>query len=141
MAEQATNGSVLSERSVADLLKQLSDQTTRLARQELELAKVELITKGKRTGIGAGLLGTAGVLGLGALGALIATAILALSLVVAGWLAALIIAGVCGGLAGIMALAGKVSLAKGGPPVPEQTLLTVRQDVEVAQERAKAGRR
>ena len=40
----------LSDRSVADLLKQASDQTSTLVRQELELAKAELTTKGKQVG-------------------------------------------------------------------------------------------
>ena len=41
-----------SEPSIAELVKQLSEQTTRLARQEVELAKAELAVKGKRAGIG-----------------------------------------------------------------------------------------
>src|SRR5438477_371241 len=48
------------EPSVAELVKQLSEQTSTLARQEIELAKVELAEKGKRAGIGAGMFGGAG---------------------------------------------------------------------------------
>src|SRR5437763_90289 len=40
-------GAGASERSVAELVKQLSDQTSRLARQEVALAKAELELKGK----------------------------------------------------------------------------------------------
>jgi Putative Actinobacterial Holin-X, holin superfamily III len=43
-----------SEASVAELVQQLSEQTSRLARHEVELAKAELAIKGKRTGFGAG---------------------------------------------------------------------------------------
>ena len=63
------------EASAAELVKQLSEQTSRLVRQEVELAKAELSVKGKRAGIGAGMFGTAGLLGLYALGALIAAAV------------------------------------------------------------------
>lgn len=141
MAEHNGNGAALSERSVADLLKQLSDQTATLVRQELELAKVELTAKGKQAGIGAGLFGAAGMLGFYAVGALVAAAILALSLAVTGWLAALIVAAVIGAGAGILALGGKNRVSRGVPPVPEQTVETVREDVQVARESVREGRR
>ena len=77
----------LGDRSVADLLRQASDQTATLVRQELELAKAELTVKGKRVGLGAGMFGGAGLFGVYALGALTAAIILALSLAMTGWLA------------------------------------------------------
>ena len=40
----------LRDRSLGELLKQLSEQTTRLVHQELELAKAELTQKGKQAG-------------------------------------------------------------------------------------------
>jgi uncharacterized membrane protein YqjE len=134
---QATPG----ELSVPELMRQLSDQTATLVRQELELAKAELAVKGKRAGVGAGMFGAAGVFGLYALGALTATVILALSLAMKGWLAALIVTVVYGAIAGVLALAGKSNVSKGVPPVPEQTVETVREDVQVAKQRAKEGRR
>src|ERR1700744_2911031 len=97
----------LSERSVAELLKQASDQTVILVRQELDLAKAELAVKGKQVGFGAGMFGGAGVLGVYAFGALTAAIILALGLIVTGWLAALIIAVGYGVIAGGLALQGK----------------------------------
>ena len=89
-----------SDLPVADLLRQLSDQTTTLIRQELDLAKAELTEKGKAAGIGAGMFGAAGLIGLFALGAVTAGAVLALSLAMKGWLAALIVAAVYGAVAG-----------------------------------------
>ena len=47
----------LRDRSLGELLKQLSEQTTRLVHQELELAKAELTQKGKQAGMGAGMFG------------------------------------------------------------------------------------
>lgn len=141
MTEDDTSQAALGELSVPELMRQLSDQTATLVRQELELAKAELTGKGKRAGVGAGMFGAAGVFGLYALGALTATVILALSLAMKGWLAALIVTVVYGVIAGVLALAGKSNVSKGLPPVPEQTVETVREDVEVAKQRAKEGRR
>jgi hypothetical protein len=141
VTEDDRNHAALTELSVPELMRQLSDQTATLVRQELELAKAELTAKGKRAGIGAGMFGAAGVFGLYALGALTAAAILALGLAVAGWLAALIVAVVYGAVAGGLALSGKSNVQRGVPPVPEQTVQTVREDVAVAKQRAKEGRR
>jgi MFS family permease len=126
--------------SAAELMRQLSDQTATLVRQELELAKAELTEKGKRAGVGAGMFGAAGVVGLYALGALIAAVILALSLAMSGWLAALIVTVVLAAVAGGLALTGRSNLQRGVPPVPEQTVETVREDVELTKQRAREGR-
>jgi hypothetical protein len=140
VTEHDRSQGALTELSVPELMRQLSEQTATLVRQELELAKAELTVKGKRVGIGAGMFGAAGVLGLFAVGALTAAVILVLSLAMAGWLAALIVAVVYGGIAGALALSGKSNVQRGVPPVPEQTVETVREDVEVAKQRAKEGR-
>jgi hypothetical protein len=140
VTEDNRSQAALTERSVPELMRQLSEQTATLVRQELELAKAELTVKGKRAGIGAGMFGAAGVFGLYAVGALTAAVILALSLAMTGWLAALIVAVVYGAVAGGLALSGKSNVQRGVPPVPEQTVETVREDLEVAKQRAKEGR-
>jgi MFS family permease len=129
-----------SEASVAALVKQFSEQTSRLARQEVELAKAELAIKSKRAGIGAGMFGGAAMFGFYALGALVATAILALGTALAGWLAALIVAAVLGVVAGGLALQGKSKVQQATPPVPEQATESVKEDVQWAKTRAQAGR-
>lgn len=129
-----------SEASLAELVKQLSEQTSRLARQEVELAKSELTVKGKRAGIGAGMFGGAGAVGFYAIGALIAAAILGLATAVDGWLAALIVAAVLGAVAGVLALQGKAKVQQAVPPVPEQASESVREDVQWAKTRAQAAR-
>jgi hypothetical protein len=130
-----------SDRSIADLLTQLSEQTTTLVRQELDLAKAELSVKGKKAGLGAGMFGSAGVFGLYAVGALTACLILALSEAMDGWLAALIITVIYGAIAGVLALTGKNKVQEGAPPVPEQTVESVKEDVQWTKQRAKEGRR
>ena len=127
--------------SAAELVKQLSEQTSRLVRQEVELAKVELSEKGKRAGIGAGMFGGAGLFGLYALGALTAAAIAALATAVATWLAALIVAAVWAAVAGVMALTGKKKVQQAVPPVPEDTVESVKEDVQWTKARAQQGRR
>ncbi len=142
MASTAEQGSSHgSEASVAELIKQLSEQSSRLARQEVELAKAELAIKGKRAGIGAGMFGGAGVAGFYGLGALIAAAVLALATAVAAWLAALIVAAVLAAVAAVLALQGKSKVAQATPPVPEQAAESVKEDVQWAKSRAQSGRR
>ena len=130
-----------SESSIAELVKQLSEQTSTLARQEAELAKAELAVKGKRAGQGAGMLGGAGLFGLYALGALTAAAILGLATAIAGWLAALIVAAVYAAIAGVLALTGRNKVTAATPPVPEQATESVKEDVRWAKSRAQAGRK
>jgi hypothetical protein len=124
------------ELPVAELLKQLSEQTATLVRQELALAKVELTAKGKKAGLGLGMFGGAGALGFYALGAITACLILALSTVLEGWLAALIVALLYGAVAGGLALTGKNKVREGVPPVPEQTLDSVKEDIAWTKQRA-----
>jgi hypothetical protein len=126
--------------SVADLVRQLSEQTSRLARQEVELAKLELAAKGKRAGIGAGMFGGAGALGVYALGALVTAAILGLATAVSAWLAAIIVAVALGAFAGALALAGKAKVRGATPPIPEQATESVKEDVQWAKTRAQMAR-
>ena len=118
--------------STAELLKRLSDQTVTLVRQELELAKAEVSEKGKQAGLGAGILGGAGRFGLLALGALTACLIMALDTGMEGWLAALIVTAVYAAIAGVLALTGKNKVREAAPAVPEETVETVKEDVEWA---------
>jgi uncharacterized membrane protein YqjE len=131
----------LGDRSTAELLKRLSDETTTLVKQEVELAKAELQEKGKRAGVGAGMFGGAGLFGVGAFAALTACVIAALDLAMPLWLAALIVAVVYAAVAGVLALTGKKKVKEATPPVPEQARESVKEDVEWAKTRARSGRR
>jgi uncharacterized membrane protein YqjE len=130
----------LRDRSLGELLKQLSQETTQLVHQELELAKAELSQKGKQAGTGAGLLGGAGALGLAALGALTACFIVALDAVMPAWLAALIVAVVYGVIAFVLVRQGQARIRRATPPVPEQTIETVKEDVEWAKTQMRSDR-
>jgi uncharacterized membrane protein YqjE len=127
--------------SVAELVRQLSEQTTRLVRDEVELAKAELERKAKHAGVGAGMFGGAGLFGLYALGALTATLILALSTAVAGWLAALIVTVAYAAIAGALALTGKGRVQRATPPVPEEAVESTKEDIEWTKKRISEARR
>jgi nitrate/nitrite transporter NarK len=129
-----------SEASLAELIKQLSEQSSRLARQEVELAKAEMAYKGKRAGIGAGMFGGAGVFGFYGLGALIAAAILVLATAITAWLAALIVAVVLAAIAGVLALQAKSKVQQATPPVPEEATESVKEDVQWAKTKAQQAR-
>jgi uncharacterized membrane protein YqjE len=126
--------------SISELIQQLGEQTSRLARQEVELAKAEMTIKGKRLGIGAGAFGGAGLVALFGLGALTAAVILLLDTTMSPWLAALIVAVVYLAVAGALALVGKSKVESATPPVPERAVASVKQDVEQTKLRAKEGR-
>ena len=140
MAER-DGGSALEERSTGELVGQLTDQTKRLVQQEMELAKAELSAKGKKAGLGAGMFGGAGLFGLFAFAALTAALIGALDTAMPFWLAALAVALLYGAIAGVLALTGKKKVTEATPPVPEQTVETVKEDVAWTKQRAQAGRR
>src|SRR5918994_139278 len=125
------------QRSLAELTKQLTEQTTALARKEVELAKAEMSLKAKRLGFGAGAFGGAGLIGVLALGALTAAAILGLAEAVDTWLAALIVAVVYAAVAGALALIGRGRVQAGTPPLPERAIDSSKQDVEAAKRSAK----
>lgn len=121
------------EASVGELLTRLSEQTSRLVRDELALAQVELKNTAQQAGKGAGLLSGAGVLALYGLGAAIATAIIALGLVLPLWLSGLIVTAVLFVAAGVAGLLGKKEVQQVSP-TPQRTVENVARDVEQVQE-------
>lgn len=120
----------LRDRGVGELVRELSSQMSTLARQELELAKAEMAEKGKQAGIGAGMFGGAAVAALAMLGALTATLILAIAVALPAWAAALIVTLLWGAVAGGLALLGRAKVSETGKPVPEETVATVKEDVQ-----------
>jgi hypothetical protein len=121
------------DRSAGDLVKDLSEQVSRLVRDELRLAQLELTRKGKRAGIGMSMAGGAGLIAMYGLGALVACAVIALALVLAaliGGLGLLLIAGA-------LALLSKRQLQRAAPPVPARAAGSVKADIEEIRERAR----
>ena len=129
----------LREQSMGELFKKLSDDMSTLVRQELRLAQAEMTEKGKRAGIGAGMFGGAGFLGVMAFATLTACIIAALAKGMDVWLAALIVTVVYAAGAGLLALRGKERIQTATPVVPEQTVETVKEDVQWAKTQLPSG--
>lgn len=134
-------GGELRSQSTGELVKQLSEQTTTLVRQEIELAKAELSEKGKKMGEGAGMFGGAALLGLLALGTLTALIISLLDKAMDFSLAALLVTLAYAALAGAIAMSGRERLKRGLPATPEQTVETVKEDVQWAKSQSRSVRR
>jgi hypothetical protein len=131
----------LRERSLGELFGKLSNETSTLIRQEMALARAELTEKGKEAGKGAGLFGGAGAVGLLGAGAITAGIILLLDLAIAAWLAAIIVGLIYVAVAAFLGLKGRDRIQAATPPVPEQTVDTVKEDVEWAKTRAQSAQR
>ncbi len=113
----------------------VSEQLSVLVRDELKLAQLEMTGKGKQAAVGAGMFGASGLVAVYAVGCLLACAIIAISGVVAAWLAALIVGAALLAAAAGAALIGKRRLQRATPPVPEETMASVKADVEEIKER------
>jgi hypothetical protein len=139
-ATEATPDRDTRERSTGELVGQLSEQISRLVRDEARLAWREVHRKGTRAGVGAGLFGVAGVLALYGGGAVVAGLVLALALVLPAWAAGLVLGGAILLVAGITALVGRGQLRRAAPPVPDRAVASVREDLEVIRQHARGDR-
>ena len=117
------------ESTLGALVNQLTTQIPELVRSEIRLAQAEVTEKGKRAGIGIGMFSVAGLLAFFGLATLIATAVLALALVMDGWLAALIVAVLLFAVAGIAGLMGKNKVDQATPMKPERAVEGVKDDI------------
>ena len=129
----------LREQPLGELFKKLSDDLSTLVRQELKLAQAEMTEKGKKAGLGVGMFGAAGIIGLLALTTLTACFVALLATAMDVWIAALIVTVVYGAVAGVLAITGKQRVSEATPPVPEQTVETVKEDVQWAKTKLPSG--
>jgi Flp pilus assembly protein TadB len=125
-----------SELGTAELIQHASQQLADLMRAELRLAATEAKDKGKQAGVGAGLLGSAGLAAGYGVAALVAAVIAALALVLPVWAAALIVAAISLAVAAGLAITGRKRVAHNVPPMPEQALDSAKQDITEIKERA-----
>jgi Putative Actinobacterial Holin-X, holin superfamily III len=127
------------DRSIGDLLRDLSNDTATLVRQEMQLARAELAERAKPVGVSAASFGGTALLGFGAFGAATACLIAALALAIPTWAAALIVAAIYGIVAYVLMLNGKKKLAEAQPPLIPQTTQTVKDDISWAKTQVKSG--
>ena len=131
----------LRERPIGEVAKSLTSDLSLLLRQEIDLAKAEMAEKGRTAVPGLGMFGGAGIVGLCAAGALTAFLILVLSTFLPDWAAALVVGAVLATVAYVLVQQGKERVADAGAPVPEQTIETMKEDVEWAKTRASSARK
>ena len=141
MATRNETGNELRERPLGEVAKELTSDLSLLVRQEIELAKAEMAQKGRTAAPGLGMFGGAGIAALCAAGAITAFLVLVFSLFLPGWAAALIVGTVLAAVAYVLVKQGKERVAEAGKPVPEQTIETVKEDVEWAKTRASSARK
>jgi len=140
MSSAAPVGSAPRKKSVFALIADIPTLVTDLVQREIELVKTEVITKLKALGAGAGVLAGAGLVLLAMLGVLLTAAIFALTLTgLPGWAAALIVAGVLLIIAVILGLIGYRILKKGIPPVPTESIESIKRDIRAIKGIGKRG--
>jgi hypothetical protein len=116
----------LAQASVGELVAQLSEDASRLVRQEIALARTEVRQEAATAGKGAGLLAAAGMVSMVVLILLSLAAARALSEVMDLAWAYLIVAVVWAVVAAVLASAGRGLLQRANPK-PERTVATVRE--------------
>ncbi|HIV57479.1 MAG TPA: phage holin family protein [Candidatus Stackebrandtia faecavium] len=124
------------EQSTAALMRQASEQIAHLIRDEMRLLRIEMNEKRKRATKGASMLGAAAVIVLYAVTVLLAAAVFGLGTVLPMWLSALIIGGAMLVIAVVLLLIGKSSLKKAVPPMPKDTMDSLKNDIAAVRERA-----
>lgn len=141
MATPTDNANELRERPLGEVARDLTGDLSLLVRQEIELAKAEMAEKGRTAAPGLGMFGGAAAVGLCTAGAMTAFLVLVFSLFLPAWSAALLVTVLLGATAYLLLRQGKQRLADAGKPIPEQTIETVKEDVEWAKTRASSARR
>ena len=141
MAVREPHPADLRAQPISEVVKTLSEEASTLIRQELNLAKAELAQKAKNAGVGLGLMGAAYVFLRLTIATATAAAILALAIPLPAWAAALIVTILWLVIALVLILLGRSRLKRGLPPVPQQTIETVKEDVEWLKSRTRSARR
>jgi VIT1/CCC1 family predicted Fe2+/Mn2+ transporter len=141
MATENEQQNELRERPMGEVAKSLTADLSLLVHQEIELAKAEMTEKGRTAAPGLGMFGGAGIVALCAAGALTAFLVLVFALFLPEWASALIVGAALAAVAFVLVRQGKERVAEAGKPVPEQTIETVKEDVEWAKTRASSARR
>lgn len=114
---------------VSDLIRSLVADLVSLARHEADLVKIELKHKASTAGVAAGLIAVAALVGFFGVATLIATAVLALAIVLPAWAAALIVGVVLMVAAAALILAGRARIRAATPFTPKRSLDAAQEDI------------
>jgi uncharacterized membrane protein YqjE len=124
------------QRSVPELLDDIASNLTQIVQAEFRLAKSELREGAEEVALPGAALAAGLALAFYGLGFLLLAAVYALSLVMAGWLATLIVGGALAVAAGILISAGTTKLKRVNL-TPYKTIRTIEEDVQWAKQRIK----
>lgn len=124
------------EKSTAELVRDLTDQMGRLARTEVTLAVREMKGKARHAGVGAAFAGAGGVFAFYGGGVLVAACVLLLALALPAWAAALIVAGALFVIAGVAMLVARKQL-KQSAPMPSPAVESAKEDIQAVKEARK----
>jgi uncharacterized membrane protein YqjE len=124
------------DKSTAELVRDLTDQMSRLARTEVTLAVREMKSKAKHAGVGAAFAGAGGLFAFYGGGVLVAACVLLLALALPAWAAALIVAAVLFAIAGIAVLMARKQL-KQSAPMPSPAVESAKEDIHAVKEATK----
>ncbi|HEY8912393.1 phage holin family protein [Lacisediminihabitans sp.] len=116
-------------RSLFALIADLPRLLAELVKDELEQLKQEMLAKLRHAGVGVGLFVAAGLFAFFLMAVLIAAAILGLAVVLPGWAAALVVAGLLLVIVAILVGIGVAQVKQGMPPAPTETITSVKKDV------------
>ena len=117
------------QRSVPEILEDIASNLTEIVQAEFRLAKTELKEGAEKVAGPGATLGAGVALAFYGLGFLLLAAVYALSLIMAGWLATLIVGGVLAAAAGILLSVGATKLQR-VHLTPDKTIRTLEEDVQ-----------
>src|ERR1700731_4437455 len=117
-------------RSVTEVLQDIVANVQEIVRSEFKLARTEIGEQATRAAKSSAPLGSGVVLGLYALGFILLAIVYALEMVVAAWLAALIVGAAVAVVAAILVSVGRKRLKQ--VRMPEKTIVSVKENVQWA---------
>ena len=141
MTTQNNGGEEWRQRPLGEVAKELTSDLSLLMRQEVELAKAEMTLKARKAAPGLGMFGGAALLALCAAGSSTAFLVLVFALFLPDWAAALIVAAALAGAGYLLVREGRKRISEAGTPFPDQTIETVKEDIEWTKTRASSARK
>ena len=117
------------DRSIGAIVRELMESISTLMRSEIDLVKLEIRQSVARLGSGGGMFATAAVLGLFAVGFLLATLAFLLARMMPAWGATLVVAVLLLIIAGVLVMVGRAKVRAAGTGA-RAAIETMKSDLE-----------